>query len=81
MDVEQNVDYHSTDSNVRIVNSPGSSDRKVCEEMNHKQLSDEMGRFENRIRNVENAVSSTSRIHVAVDDALARLTNLDKKPD
>lgn len=37
--------------------------------------------FDKHTRNVENAFSSIPPIHVASDDVLARLANLENKPD
>lgn len=37
-----------------------------------------MRTFYNRIRNVATAVSSTSRMHISLEDVVARLANADK---
>lgn len=58
-----------------------SSVCEVCAEMSDKTFSNEMGTFDKRICNIEDAVSSIPRTHVTVDDFLASLPNLEMNPD
>lgn len=81
MDAEENIDIHSSNSNVRLANPPGPFVRDVCEERYDEKFSNDMETFDNGIRNFETAVSSIRQIHVAFDDYFASLVSLDKKPD
>lgn len=81
MDDEEDVNNHSVYRNLRNIDQTGTSVREVCEETYHKKLSDEMVTFDNRISNVENAVSSMQRIHVSLGDVLELPANLGKKQD
>lgn len=80
LDAEKDGDNQTNESNVRIVNQPGLSVRDVCKKKYNNKMSNEIGTFDNRIRNVKNAFSSIPRIQVALGDVLTRLANAEKKP-
>lgn len=81
MDAQQNVVNHPVDSNFQSFDPPGLSVFHVCEKKYSKKSSKDMRSFENTFGNVENADYSIPRIHFVLDDVLACMDNLEKKPE